>query len=153
MEYNLRNSIGFRLNNISNRIHAMFAKGIESYGIAPEQFAAMKMISEDGEMTQSKIAVMLAKAKPTVSRTLDALEKKGFISRDEADADRRIKQIHLTKEGREVLNAVIPMAKSFNDTLYEQLTPQEIETFFRVLDTISDTVEQCTLKGEKNHEI
>ncbi len=153
MEYKLRNSIGFRLNNISNRIHAMFAKGIEPYGIAPEQFAAMKMVSEDGEMTQSKIAVMLAKAKPTVSRTLDALEKKGFITRDEADADRRIKHIHLTQEGREVLDTVIPMAQSFNDTLYAQLTPQEIETFFRVLDTIGETVEQCTLTGEKNHEI
>ena len=153
MEYNLRNSFGFRLNNISNRIHAMFAKGIEPYDIAPEQFAAMKMISEDGEMTQSKIAVMLAKAKPTVSRALDALEKKGFITRDEADADRRIKQIHLTKKGREVLDTVIPMAASFNNTLYERLTPQEIETFFRVLDTIGETVEQCTLTGEKNHEI
>ena len=142
MEYKLRNSIGFRLNNISNRVHAMFAKRIEPYGIAPEQFAAMKMISEDGEMTPSKIAVMLAKAKPTVSRALDALEKKGFITRDETDADRRIRHIHLTKEGREVLDTVVPMAQSFNDTLYAQLTPQEVETFFRVLDTIGETIEQ-----------
>jgi DNA-binding MarR family transcriptional regulator len=153
MEYNLRNSIGFRLNNISNRVHAMFAKRIEAYGIAPEQFAAMKMISEDGEMTPSKIAMMLAKAKPTVSRALDALEKKGFITRDETDADRRIRHIHLTKEGREVLDTVVPMAQSFNDTLYAQLTPQEVETFFRVLDTIGETIEQCTLTGEKHHEI
>lgn len=153
MEYKLRNSIGFRLNSVSNRIHAMFAKGIEPYGIAPEQFAAMKMISEDGDVTQSKIATMLAKAKPTVSRTLDALEKKGLIVRDEDNADRRIKYIRLTEEGQKVLNDVIPMAKTFNETIYAQLTPQEIEAFFHVLNTINDTIEQCTLTGEKKDEI
>ncbi|WP_345975947.1 MarR family transcriptional regulator [Sulfurimonas sp. HSL3-7] len=153
MEYKLRNSIGFRFNTIGNRIHAMFSKAIEPYGIAPEQFAAMKMISEDGAVTQSKIAEMLAKAKPTVSRTLDALEKKGLITRDEDTADRRIKYVRLTDAGRKVLDEVIPIAKSFNDAIYEQLTPQEIETFFRILETISNTVEQCTLTGDKHHEI
>ncbi|MDA3946645.1 MAG: MarR family transcriptional regulator [Helicobacteraceae bacterium] len=153
MEYSLRSSLGFRLNNVSNKIHAMFAKKTEPYGIAPEQFAAMKMISEDGEVTQSKIATMLAKAKPTVSRTVDALEKKGLITRDEDDTDRRVKYIRLTEEGQKVLNAVIPMAKSFNETIYSQFTTQEIETFFHVLETINDTVEQCTLTGEKTHEI
>jgi DNA-binding MarR family transcriptional regulator len=96
---------------------------------------------------------MLAKAKPTVSRTVDALEKKGLITRDEDDTDRRVKYIRLTEEGQKVLNAVIPMAKSFNETIYSQFTTQEIETFFHVLETINDTVEQCTLTGEKTHEI
>lgn len=153
MEYKLRNSIGFRFNSLSNRIHAMFSKRIESYGIAPEQFAAMKMVSEDGDVTQSRIAMMLGKAKPTVSRTLDALEKKGLIVREEDEADRRTRYIRLTDAGRQVLNEVIPIAKSFNEAIYEQLTPQEIETFFHVLETIGDTVEQCTSTGENNHEI
>jgi DNA-binding MarR family transcriptional regulator len=153
MEYRLRNSFGFRLNNVSNRVHAMFAKGIEPYGIAPEQFATMKMISEDDEINQSKIATMLAKGRPTVSRTLDALEKKGFIIRDKDDADRRIKHIRLTLKGKAVLDAVTPMAKAFNETLYGQFTPQEVETFFRVLETIGETVEHYDITGENNNEI
>lgn len=152
MEYKLRNSFGFRLNSLSNRIHAMFAKGIEPYGIAPEQFAAMKMISEDDEINQSKIAAMLAKGKPTVSRTLDALEKKAFIIRGEAEEDRRIKRIRLTEKGKAVLDAVIPMAEAFNNTLYEQFTPQEVETFFHVLETIGKTVEHYDITGESNNE-
>jgi DNA-binding MarR family transcriptional regulator len=131
----------------------MFSKGIEPYGIAPEQFAAMKMISEDGNVTQSKIAIMLAKAKPTVSRTLHALEKKGLIIRDEDDADRRIKYIRLTEEGQKVLNDTIPLAKAFNETLYGQFTPQEVETFFRVLETIGKTVEHYDITGEKKNEV
>lgn len=152
MEYTLRNSIGFHLSSITNRLHAMFSKRIEPYNIAPEQFATLKMISEDGDVNQSKIAAMLAKGKPTVSRTLDALEKKGLIFRGESGADRRIKQIHLSEEGKKTLDAVIPMAKEFNDTLRKQLSAQEIQTFFKVLETIDETIKQYDKSGEKNNE-
>ncbi|MBU1643227.1 MarR family transcriptional regulator [bacterium] len=151
MEYKLRNSLGFRISLVSNRVHAMFAKGIEPYGIAPEQFAAMKIISEDSEVNQSKIADMLGKGKPTVSRTLDVLEKKGLVSRYELETDRRAKRIRLTKEGEAVLNAAIPCAQRFNNTIREQLDPQEIESFFKVLETILETVDQYDIRGENEN--
>ena len=149
MEYKLRNSFGFRISLVANRVHAMFARGIEPYGIAPEQFAAMKIISDDSETNQSKIAEMLGKGKPTVSRTLDALEKKGLVARDELETDRRAKRIRLTGEGKAVLDAVTPCAQRFNNTIREQLDPQEIETFFKVLETILETVDQYDTTGEK----
>ena len=149
MEYKLRNSFGFRISLVANRVHAMFARGIEPYGIAPEQFAAMKIISDDSETNQSKIAEMLGKGKPTVSRTLDALEKKGLVARDELETDRRAKRIRLTEEGEAVLNAVTPCAQRFNNTIREQLDPQEIESFFKVLETILETVDQYDTTGEK----
>lgn len=152
MEYKLRNSFGFRISLVANRVHAMFARGIEPYGIAPEQFAAMKIISDDSETNQSKIAQMLAKGKPTVSRTLDVLEKKGLVARDELETDRRAKRIRLTAEGEAVLNAVTPYAKAFNDAIRERLEPQEIEHFFKVLETILETVDQYDTRGEKEND-
>ncbi|MCJ7765985.1 MAG: MarR family transcriptional regulator [Thiovulaceae bacterium] len=152
MEYELRNSLGFRISLVANRVHAMFTRGIEPYGIAPEQFAAMKIISEDSETNQSKIAEMLGKGKPTVSRTLDVLEKKGLVSRGELETDRRAKRIRLTDEGEAVLHAVIPCAKAFNDAIRERLEPQEIESFFKVLETILETVDQYDTRGEKEND-
>ncbi|UFS61617.1 MarR family transcriptional regulator [Sulfurimonas sp. HSL-3221] len=144
MEYLLDTSIGFRLNRTANIIHAGFTKCIEPFGIAPEQFATLKIISEDGEITQSEIAEILAKGKPTVSRALDALEKKELIVRERKSEDRRIKPIHLTAKGQEILDLVIPKALTFNNAIKARLTPEEIETFFRVLDTIVDTSETHT---------
>jgi len=141
MEYTLNSSIGFRLSRTANIVHAGFSKCLESIGVAPEQFATLRIISEDGEITQSEIAEILAKGKPTISRALDALEKKGLIIRERKDEDRRIKPIHLTPKGHEILGQVIPKALSFNDAIRARLTPGEIETFFHVLDTIVDTAE------------
>jgi DNA-binding MarR family transcriptional regulator len=152
MEYRLKDSFGFRITHAANRLHAMFSRAIDAYGIAPEQFAAMKIIRDDSETNQSKIAQMLAKGKPTVSRTLDVLEKKGLVARDALETDRRAKCICLTAEGEAVLDGVIPYAKAFNDTIRERLEPQEIENFFKVLETILETADQYESKGEKENE-
>jgi DNA-binding MarR family transcriptional regulator len=148
MGYSLEQSIGFHLNRAANIIHAGFAKCLEPYDIAPEQFATLKIISEDGEVTQSGIAEILAKGRPTVSRALDALEKKGFILREAHDADRRIKPIRLTAKGREVLDAVEPKAIQLNNTIRSRLSPGETELFFRVLETIIDTTQNYPFPGE-----
>lgn len=142
MDYVLSNSISFRLSRVASVLHAGFSKCLDEYGIAPEQFGTLRIISEDGNITQSEIAEILAKGKPTVSRALDALEKKGLIVRESNQEDRRIKPIRLTQKGQEVLDRVVPRARQFNDAIKARLTPVEIETFFRVLDTIVETAEE-----------
>lgn len=149
MEYSTKNSFGFRMSLVANKIHAMFSKTLEEYGIAPEQFATMKIISEENQATHSDIAKLLDKGKPTVSRAIDALEKKGFVFRDELESDRRVKTLRLTPEGEKVLNAVIPHAKAFNDTIREKLSPQDIESFFKVLNAMVETLQQYEVNGEK----
>ena len=44
------------------------------------------------------------------------------------------------------------MAKEFNDILRKQLSPQEINIFFKVLETIDETIKQYDKSGEKNNE-
>ena len=148
MAYSLEQSIGFHLNRAANIIHIGFVKCLEPYDIAPEQYATLIIISEDGEITQSGIAEVLAKGKPTISRALDALEKKGFIQREAHDADRRIKPIRLTEKGRKVLDAVEPKAMHLNNAIRSRLSPGETELFFRVLETIIDTTQNHPFPGE-----
>ena len=148
MTYILDESIGFNLNRVATMLHAGFAKCLEPYNIAPEQFATLKIISEDGEITQSEIAEILAKGKPTISRALDALEKKGMIVREQNSEDRRVKPIRLTDKGQAVLEMVIPKARRFNDALKTRLSSEETEIFFRVLNIIAETAEQHSPLGE-----
>ncbi|MEJ2469286.1 MAG: MarR family transcriptional regulator [Campylobacterales bacterium] len=136
------------MSRVASVLHVGFSKCLEDYDIAPEQFGTLRIVSEDGHITQSEIAEMLAKGKPTVSRALDALEKKGLIFRESNPEDRRVKAIRLTGKGQEVLDHVVPKAKQFNDAIKARLSPGEIETFFRVLDTIVETAEAHAQQGE-----
>ena len=148
MDYELKDSIGFHLNRSATLIHSAFSKCLKPFDIAPEQFATLKIISEDGEVTQSGIADMLAKGKPTVGRSLDALEQKGLIVRESDSGDRRVKPIRLTDRGAELLTAVEPKASRFNALIRSHLAPGEAETFFHVLDVIVEATNEFEYPGE-----
>jgi DNA-binding MarR family transcriptional regulator len=132
----LKDSIGYRASLAATTLKSRFAKLLSPQGIAPEQFATLKIISEDNEVTQTRIAELLAKNKTTVGRSIDALVQKGLIDRQDIENDRRANLITLTAKGEEVLRLAIPIAQKFNETVKSKFDQKEIETFFKVLDLI-----------------
>ncbi len=139
MKYSFNDSVGFHLNRVANILRIGFSKCLEPYNIAPEQYGTLEIVSKDGEITQSEIAEILGKGKPTIGRALDALEKKGLIFRAQNNEDRRIKPIHLTEEGHKLLSKVTPMAQAFNDAIKAKVSEEERKQFLHILDIIAET--------------
>jgi len=139
MEYSFNDSVGFHLNRVANILRVGFSKCLEAYNIAPEQYGTLEIVSKDGDITQSEIAEILGKGKPTIGRALDALEKKGFIVRAQDSEDRRVKPIHLTEQGHELLAEVTPKAQAFNDAIKAKISPEETKIFLHLLDIIAET--------------
>ena len=148
MSYMLKDSIGYRTNLAATTIKTNFTKILQPYGIAAEQFATLKIISEDNEVTQTRIAELLAKDKTTVGRSIDALLKKGLITREDVDNDRRANLISLTPKAVEILEFTVPIAKKFNEVVKSRLTQDEIESYFKVLDTILDASKNMSILGD-----
>ena len=139
MEYSFNDSVGFHLNRVAHILRSGFAKCLESYNIAPEQFGTLEIVSKDGDITQSEIAEILGKGKPTIGRALDALEKKGFIVRAQDSEDRRVKPIRLTQKGTALLDEVTPKAQAFDDAIKAKISPQEKKMFLHLLGIIAET--------------
>ena len=149
MTYMLKDSIGYRANLAVTTLKSRFSKLLSPYGIATEQFATLKIISEDNEVTQTRIAELLAKNKTTVGRSIDALVQKGLIDRQDIKNDRRANLITLTAKGENVLKLAIPIAQKFNETVKSKLDQKEIETFFKVLDLIIELSQDINLEKGK----
>ena len=153
MSYMLKDSIGYRTSLAVTTLKSRFAKLLNPYGIAPEQFATLKIISEDNEVTQTRIAELLAKNKTTVGRSIDALVQKGLIDRQDIENDRRANLITLTTKGEETLRLAIPIAQNFNETVKSKLDQKEIETFFKVLDLIMELSQDTNLDRGNTDEV
>lgn len=137
MVYMLKDSIGFRMNLVATTIKTNFTKILQKKcGIAAEQFATLKIIQEDSDVTQTRIAELLVKDKTTVGRSIESLLKKGLLEREDVENDRRANRVILTKKAKEILRTAIPISQSFNESVKSKLSKEEIETFFKVLDTI-----------------
>jgi MarR family 2-MHQ and catechol resistance regulon transcriptional repressor len=68
-------------------------------------FAALEALLHKGPLTITEIQGKVLLASGSMTAAVDRLEKKGFIKRGPAPSDRRAKVLHLTPEGRRVVEA------------------------------------------------
>lgn len=137
MNYALRKSIGYSLSKCANTINQNLNKLLLPYGIAIEQRATLEIIKFEKDVTQTILADMLRKDKTTICRTLNALEKKGFITKSDSENDKRSKTIQLTSKGEEILQQTHATISAFRQQLSNKLSPEEITALFNSLDKLS----------------
>lgn len=65
--------------------------------LTPEQFLLIDLLWNQGPMTQQQLATQMHKDKNSVTKLVDAIEKKGFAVREQNAQDRRSNIVHLTK--------------------------------------------------------
>jgi DNA-binding MarR family transcriptional regulator len=75
-------------------------------GLSFTQMKALFLLEEQDEMTVKDISARLSMSVAAMSRSVDGLVQRGFVTRRECETDRRSKQIALLPQGREVLDRV-----------------------------------------------
>ncbi len=137
MSYTLESSLGYRTNLVATMLKTNFTKLLQPrFGIAAEQFATLKIIDDDQEVTQTQMAEMLGKDKTTVGRSIESLIKKDLLKREDCSLDKRANRISLTPKAKEILDQAIPLAHKVNEAIKAKLSEEEIETYFKVLEII-----------------
>jgi len=74
-------------------------------GLRTTQFSILAKLKRLGPMTINALARELVMDRTTLGRTMLPLERDGLISIEDGKADRRSKELHLTKEGADRLRA------------------------------------------------
>ena len=81
---------------------------------------------------------ILGKDKTTISRTLNTLEKKGFITKSQKD--KRTNLIEITPEGEDILEKCSLCVKNFRQSLSSKLNDEEIEELIILLEKVALSV-------------
>ena len=115
---------------------AQFKK--EKVDLTIDQWVILKRVSEEIGISQVEIASSTYKDPAAVTRILDILVRKGFVTRMSKLDDRRAFEIHLTKAGAELVNRVIPMAQETREKGLEGLTERELKVLNKALKKIHD---------------
>lgn len=80
-------------------------RSIEDAGLCLTDFAALEALLHKGPLTITEIQGKVLLASGSMTAAVDRLEKKGLIKRGSSPTDRRAKVLHLTPEGRRVVEA------------------------------------------------
>ena len=140
MSYELEKSIGFKINQTANKLNNKYNQLLQEYDIAPEQRATLEIIKYETDVNQTKIANILGKDKTTISRTLNTLEKKGFITKSQKD--KRTNLIEITLKGENILNNSSTKVNIFRKNIISKLNDDEVVNLILLLEKVAFSVEE-----------
>lgn len=96
-----------RLWLVLSRCHRALSRiaesSIEEAGLCLSDFAALEALLHKGPLTITEIQGKVLLASGSMTAAVDRLENKGLITRGPAASDRRAKVLHLTPEGKRVV--------------------------------------------------
>ncbi|MFY0687034.1 MAG: MarR family transcriptional regulator [Cyclobacteriaceae bacterium] len=109
--------------------------------LTPEQWVILSRLSDEGAQYQSELAHHSFRDKPTVSRIIDLLAKKGYVKRESTD-DRRKWQINLTVGGEQLVNKAMPIVIASRERGCKDLSMLEYDALVVALDKIFNNYTQ-----------
>lgn len=111
--------------------------------LTPEQFMLIDLLWNQGEMTQQQLADQLQKDKNSVTKLVDAIEKKGFVVRKQNPHDRRANTLVLTEKANELKPGAKQKGISILDQILEGISEDELRRFLSTLRKLNANMNIC----------
>ena len=115
-----------------------FLRVVEEEDLSLTQLKTMHVLGADDEaLSLNGLAERLGGLSlPTLSRAVEALFQRGYVSRTEDANDRRVKRLRLTAKGRRTIDRLIEIRAAEFEAVLETLTEPERERLARALEPI-----------------
>lgn len=113
----------------------------------------LHLLTQDQEMSQDDLVEQVDISKPAVSRALDSLETKGFVTRLPDLQDRRVHRVRLTDQAREIGPAIEQAYNHLYEVAMQGISQKELDDFVQMFRRIAENFvsAQRRIIAEENH--
>lgn len=126
------------------RASSQFLAGyLAPLGLRTGQFGILSHISRAGATTMTRLAEALAADRTTLTRNIQLLQRDGLVE-IAPGADRRVRQIVLTEQGRRMLANAIPLWEEAEAALQARLGLERWEALLSHASAVTALVEKNT---------
>ncbi len=104
-------------------------------------------------VAQNNLADITNRDKASLTRLLTTMEKKNLVARIPSKTDKRINEIHITKNGEDVLKRMLPVLDEIMIEVQKDISKNDIKTVIRVLKKVNKNInsEQFVAPLTNNH--
>lgn len=131
----LRYTVGFLVRRLHNLLVANWGQDIApaSVRITPVQAGLLVLISENPDITQSRLIPVLDVESATLVKSITRLQEMGLIDKIRSDTDKRSFHLRMTERGWEVVKTIHVNMEARATRLAHDIDPQEFAIFLKVL--------------------
>ncbi|MGP1614597.1 MAG: MarR family winged helix-turn-helix transcriptional regulator [Pollutimonas bauzanensis] len=145
------NNVGLLIKQVQSSLNRMIDLHVSPLGLTSRQWRPLVMIRYRNVNTPAELSRQAHVDTGAMTRTLDRLEAKKFLTRHRCPDDRRVVKLELTESGQNVADQILPaIATSLNTHLLGFSKP-EVETMIALLQRmlVNGKLEESTCSGEQ----
>jgi DNA-binding MarR family transcriptional regulator len=110
----------------------MMAASLRKKGLTPAQAEVLEVVEQHGPLTLSELGKRLICEAGSPSRLVDTLVRRGYISRERGQDDRRVVTLTPTRDGTQIMDDAVDLG-GLRDHIAARLTPREISELTTLL--------------------
>ncbi len=118
-------SVGWHIQRLAARLDDAMEKALEPHGLSVQSFAVVMTVLEHDGLTQTQIGARFRAPAYAISRSIDALEKDGFLERRTHATSKRAKTIHATAKAQRLAPDLLVIIRDVNSRLLFSLNDRE----------------------------
>jgi len=137
-DFKLNKMMGFYVNRTAFLMSEEISKRFNNQGfnITAQDFGILNLLWTNDKQTHASISKEMMRDKTTITRRIDSLEKKGYLTREIDNIDRRVIRVCLTKEGFSIKDNLISILLDFHQNLLSDIPSSDLEITKKTLEKI-----------------
>jgi DNA-binding MarR family transcriptional regulator len=145
-------NVGMLIKQVQSSLTRMMDDRVSPLGLTAMQWRPMVMIRYLDINTPAELARQTHVDTGAMTRTLDRLEAKQFITRHRCPDDRRVVRIALTEAGNDVVERILPAVAATLNAHLQDFSKAEVDTLLGLLQRMlanggSDPAVSCPQEG------
>lgn len=134
-------SVGFMLSTVGYAISRGFHRVLAPLELEPSEFTVMRAVGFSGGDSQQALADRLCISPSRMVAIVDELEARGLLERQPDPSDRRVRRLHLTGSGHDLLRRAFKLAKEHERLISEPLTEGQRAELLDLLELLAAGLE------------
>ena len=130
--------MGMLMHKMMNRAKDMYRE----FDLNKSQAGILFTLHHSDSMSQKELAARLNVTPPSITSSIQKMEKEGYLTRHPDPADQRIMRLTLTEKGESCIKGVYAVAEQMEELMFRGMTREEIMLFKSLLFQISDNLNE-----------
>jgi len=131
--YAMKNSVGYLMRICTNRVLPQMETLFQDQELTFSQWTTLVALHDGRITTPGDLAQNICHDAGSLTRLVDQMVERGFVTRGRSETDRRVVTLSLTPRGRSLVEALAPKVMHFWNGLLSGFTHAEIDTLINLL--------------------
>ncbi len=131
--------IGYKLRRAQIAVFHTFFEAVATLDIRPAQYSVLTIIEHNPGLSQTQVAQALGIKTANFVAMIKALEKRGLISRQPIEHNRRTHELFITPEGKVLIEKLHTLTNDAEERIKKHLGADVYEKLFEPLEALVST--------------